>query len=246
MSRLRDMHSRCDLCGATLQPGDVQPELLCVRCSSCHGIYGLLRSDAEELLGRPATPPPASTPEPLDSRWTVSREGEVLRLSWSWYEPSIWVMVIACLVFASLGVGGLLDMVKFKGNTSGQDGGLMMLGMSLISGYVCLLSLVNRTSITASRQTGLEVRHGPLPSFHLSRTLEMRDIRQLYGKHHPHPRRDREFYELRVLLADGSNKRLLSNRHTAEQVLFLERMLEDHLGVRDQPVPGEFKPGPRG
>jgi hypothetical protein len=30
---------------------------------------------------------------------------------------------------------------------------------------------------------------------------------------------------------------------SAEQVLFLERTLEDHLGVRDQPVPGEFKAG---
>jgi hypothetical protein len=200
------------------------------------------------MLARSASPssPPASTREPLDSRWSVSHEGELLHVSWNWYEPAIWVLVLFCLGFAGLGVGGLLGMVKFKGDPSGQRGGLMALGMSVAAGYGSLLSLVNRTRIEASRQTGLKVRHGPLPSLHLSRTLEPRDIRQLYGKHHPHPRKEREFYELCVLLQDGSSKGLMSSRLTAEQVLFLERTLEDHLGVRDQPVPGEFKPDVQG
>ncbi|QRK13244.1 hypothetical protein JQX13_26365 [Archangium violaceum] len=54
------MHSRCGICGASLQEGDVQPEALCVRCSTCGGIYGLLRSEAEALLARAGRVPPAT------------------------------------------------------------------------------------------------------------------------------------------------------------------------------------------
>ena len=115
---------------------------------------------------------------------------------------------------------------------------------SLVFGYVALLKLFNHTRIEASPRKGLEVWHGPIPCFIRSPTVDRRDIRQLYGQG-PVNQQLKEgsvyTYELRVLSRDGGSRMLVGEELSPEQVLFLERTLEEHLGIVDEPVPGELK-----
>ncbi|WP_157232236.1 hypothetical protein [Hyalangium minutum] len=40
----------------------------------------------------------------------------------------------------------------------------------------------------------------------------------------------------------GGTEHLVGAGLSAQEVLFLERALEGHLGIEDRPVPGDFKP----
>jgi hypothetical protein len=225
------MHSQCGICHAPLREGDIQLEQQSVSCSHCGGLYGLLHRESPEENPK--------LPKPL---WTFEREGDVLRMSWSWYKPVVWAVLLLLVLI----LGGLLSkaagwLKPTNGTETEALGGAVV--VLVLFGYPVLLSFFNRTLIEASPRTGLKIRHGPLPFFR-PRTLRIEEIRQLYGQQHQYKNKGRAsyVYELRVLLEDGSTRGLLSGGLSAEEVLFLERTLESHLGIEDRPVPGDFKP----
>ncbi|QRK13245.1 hypothetical protein JQX13_26370 [Archangium violaceum] len=171
------------------------------------------------------------------------REGDVLHVSWSWGgDPvSICMNALMAIGFGGLGLAGLLGEFEVPARQALVPWSFLV--MSLFLGYEVLLRLVNRTSVEASPRTGISVRHGPLPWFVLPSVVEARDLYQLYGQKCAELVRGRirQVYQLRVLCRDGRSRKLVSKELSAEQVLFLERTLEAHLGVRDAPVPGELK-----
>jgi hypothetical protein len=242
------MHSHCELCRAPLREGDIQLEQQSVTCSSCGRLYGLTRWEAEELqkLRKGASglhqEVPEENPLPPKPHWTIEREGDVLRLSWSWYRPVVWV-VLGMLLLILAGLVPIAAGWREPTNGSSRDAWGSVLVVLVLFGYPSLLSLFNRTHIEASPGTGLMIRHGPLP-WHRARTLKTEEIRQLYGQRHQFKNKGRAsyMYELRVLLGDGSTRHLIGGGLSAEEVLFLERTLESHLGIEDRPVPGDFKP----
>jgi hypothetical protein len=252
------MISRCDICRATLQEGDVHAEALYVKCSSCGSLYGLLRSDAEAHLaarGRSTAslPAPAGQEDappdpqsgPAQPGFDLVREGEILRLSWSWYAPHVWLLPILSFIFGLVGWAGLTTELKLKnGGTLPAWAAWALIAFCLLILYSFLMNLLNHTTIQASRRDGLQVRHGPVPTLIPSPRLEMRDIRQLYAKERQrrHKGHVSYTYELHVLLHDDTSRKLAEiGLKNAEQVLFLERTLEEHLGVKDRPIPGELK-----
>ncbi|HZH77277.1 MAG TPA: hypothetical protein VEY88_14705 [Archangium sp.] len=259
------MHSRCDLCGANLRAGDAQPEALYVKCSTCGGLYALMRSEAKEMLAnkgisqqvietlieepgestaRSGTAASGPTPR-LKAGWKVEREGDVLHIRWPWFSNMFWGAAVACLLAGYVGWAGSQGLWRMKGGSPmGPESIWTFSTASLVFGYVALLKLFNHTRIEASPRRGLEVRHGPIPCFIRSPTVDIRDIRQLYGQG-PENQRIKEgsvyTYELRVLSRDGGSRTLVGEELSPEQVLFLERTLEEHLGIVDEPVPGELK-----
>jgi hypothetical protein len=115
--------------------------------------------------------------------------------------------------------------------------------------YGTIAAFVNRTTI-AVRGDLLSIRHGPLP-WGRNEEVAVGDIAQLYteeeisrGKRGP----DRT-YHLYALLRSGERIRLLETLPQPEQALWLEQRIEDHLGIADAPVPGEWagarEPAPR-
>lgn len=223
------MLSRCDLCGAHLQEGDALPETLCVRCSTCGGLYAVTTA--------------VDAPQRLDDGWEMAREGDVLHVSWSWsWGPvDLWLNTLVFLGLVGLGLAGLLG--AYTPSADQEMLPWLLLASSPFIGYGVLLRSVNRTRIEASPRTGISVRHGPLPWFVLPRTVDAHELRQLYGQKRTEFARGKfkQVYQLRVLCRDGSSRKLVSKELSAEQVLFLERTLEAHLGVRERLVPGELK-----
>jgi hypothetical protein len=242
------MHSQCGICHAPLREGDIQLEQQSVSCSQCGGLYGLTRWEIAELRKQRQDTSglhqegPEENPKLPKPYWTFERKGDVLRLSWSWYKPVVWAVLLLLVLI----LGGLLSKAAgWLKPTNGTDtealGGAVV--VLVLFGYPVLLSFFNRTLIEVSPGTGLRIRHGPLPWFS-PRPLKTEEIRQLYGRQYQYKNKGRAsyVYELRVLLEDGSTRHLLSGGLSAEEVLFLERTLESHLGIEDRPVPGDFKP----
>lgn len=223
------MLSRCDLCGAHLQEGDALPDTLCVRCSTCGGLYAVTTA--------------VDAPRRLDDGWEMAREGDVLRVSWSWsWGPvDLWLNGFVVLGLVGLGLAGVLGLYTLNENQEMLP--WLFLVMSLFVGCGLLLRSVNRTFVEASPRTGISVRHGPLPWFVPPSAVEAHELRQLYGQKRTEfaAGKFKQVYQLRVLCRDGSSRKLVSQKLSAEQVLFLERTLEAHLGVWDRLVPGELK-----
>jgi hypothetical protein len=160
-----------------------------------------------------------------------------------------WVMAFSCLLNGGLAVAGFKGLLRTRrGQLVGEEIGWILTAVTLFFGYMALLQLINHTRIEASPRRGLQVRHGPLPWFTPSLTVDMREIRQLYGlryENQTHRAGGNDTYELRVLSQDGSSRLLVGRELSREQVLFLERTLEEHLGIVDEHVSGELTK-PRG
>jgi hypothetical protein len=97
---------------------------------------------------------------------------------------------------------------------------------------------VNRTRI--SIESGdLIVRHGPLP-WPGNRTIPTDDLTQLYCEEHIGSKGSRS-YSLNAMTKSAKKKiSLLARLPDADQVLYLEQLLEQRLGLVDVPVAGEF------
>lgn len=232
------MHSHCTICKAELRPGDVDLERQYVSCSSCGSMF-TFRKTHEELLRADG----AMVDRLPNSRWTYERKEDLVRLSWPWSFAGarFLAVLLGCALVGTLPV--VFGWVSFAG-----DGHLEALPIAiaalLLFGYPLLLSAFNRTFIEASPGAGVRVRHGPLPWVSLPRSVRRLDISQLYAKRLTRMRQGGidAIYELRVQHPNGSTELLVGDGLSAEEVLFLERTLEQHLGIDDRPVRGEFKP----
>jgi hypothetical protein len=94
--------------------------------------------------------------------------------------------------------------------------------------YWTLCALVNRTRITVARGV-LSVRHLPLP-WPGGGTCVAREIDDLYCEER-RGRRGTIFYDLCARFRSGRTGRLLMGLATREEVLVVERLLEERLGI---------------
>jgi hypothetical protein len=128
-----------------------------------------------------------------------------------------------------------------------QNADLMMLifpvlhvavGFSLT--YYTLAGIYNRTFISVGRGT-VSIEHRPIPWFG-NRTLQASEISQLYteqittrGKNGP-----RVSYQLSVVSQENKKIKLLTGLDTPDAARYIERQVEDWLGIRDRRVEGEI------
>lgn len=108
---------------------------------------------------------------------------------------------------------------------------LCILGM-LAGGYLALVFLVNRTTLQADKK-GLTVQHGPLP-LRQSVFVPRSELYQLFVRVHT-GRYTR--YSLCALTANGIQT-LIHEEYNPSELRRIEEMIEDRLGIVDQPVSG--------
>ncbi len=133
---------------------------------------------------------------------------------------------------------------------------LAFLIIGLVGGYMALAGVVNKTVIRLGRR--LSIRHGPLP-WPGNRTIDAARIRQLYvvrreryrwhrihdHRHDLHTLREPvlvTWFALRAVLDDGTSLTLIDRIDDEEEAAWLERAIEQRLGIADQPVRSEFSP----
>jgi hypothetical protein len=98
---------------------------------------------------------------------------------------------------------------------------------------------VNKTHIRADQRT-LSVKHGPLPWPKGNKEIAIRNLQQLFVQEKS-GNKGHKYHILSAQLKDGKILTLLPNvSATPEELLHLERSIEDYVGIPDHPVIGEM------
>ncbi len=185
-------------------------------------------------------PIPLGLPEGM----TLQHDEHYLRVRWRWFTLAEIATVLVCALLA----GAALALYNETKSSYANDSVwlilfliLCFLGVSIALLYYSLALLINTTTITVQHGL-LSIQHAPLPWWG-SRTLPAEEFQQFYCKQHvSRGKYGPSFtYELHAILRNKQRIKLLSGISEPEKVLFLEQLIEDHLGVVDRPVIGEYK-----
>lgn len=230
----------CPECNAPLAPPPGRTQFFCSFCGSTIVIppeYQQLEerssADVEDDELRPT---------PDLTKFEIDKFGDELTVSWSWRSWILAFLIPFALFWNAIVIGMGVGMFA-----SGSI--LMMIGYFFIPhvwvgiglAYVILALLFNRTTIYVNRDS-LSVRHGPLP-WKTPKPISVQDLQQLYVKQKiSHGKNGSSAsYTLEAMLKDGRSQTLISQNQDENTPIALERMIEVHLGIRDQRVKGEHR-----
>ena len=98
----------------------------------------------------------------------------------------------------------------------------------------------NKTTVSVSHSF-VEFKISPVP-FGFKKLIPSSSIEQVYCKEVVKKSKDGSSvtFEVRVILKDRKNIRLVSGLELSEQALFLEHEIESYLGIKDVEVKGEL------
>jgi hypothetical protein len=174
-------------------------------------------------------------------RLDLSRTNYELAISYRWRNPVAYFLIFFCLFW-----DGFLVMWYGIGLTVGSGMPAVFflfplihvaVGVGLTYYTICLF--VNKTLIRADQRT-LSVKHVPLPWPRGNKEIPVRNIEQLFVEEKT-GNKGHKYHILSAQLKEGKTITLLPNvSATPEELLHLERSIEDYLGIPDQPVRGEM------
>lgn len=258
------MQISCPSCKNPVMFEDINHKKRIAKCASCHEVFRFSEDDltttnsshkaneldtpdAQETKEESHTKAPPrsadSSQEPalfaLPSGVTLQRDEQQLRIHWRWYTPVAYLMVFIGIAWNV----SLLSMIwkTFSGDFIAEvvPCFFLVFGFGLI--YAGIVFLVNETTISVQHKT-LSIRHTPLP-WSGNRTFSVDDLEQFFCKQHI-CRKKRETsvgYGLYAISRNGKQIEILNGIEDPEKVWFIERILEEHLGIADQRVFGEYK-----
>lgn len=161
--------------------------------------------------------------------------GTRVEITRRWFGPTHLFMLLFC-VFWDAGVGSGYAAAISKGDWGFLLFSLLHLGAGVWLTYFTIAGLLNRTWIGIASGT-LTIRHGPLP-WRGNRTLDRDDIRALHARTKP-GRKGHISHTLNAVLKGGTEITLLNNLSSAEQSLYLERVIKEELGFEEPLRAGE-------
>ena len=192
---------------------------------------------------RPAVPLPdglvltvGQPAPPADYRSAAGGSGE-LTLTRRWFGPQHLFMLFFCIAWDAFLVFWYGIAIKSGGPWIMFVFPIAHLAVGVGITYSALCGLLNRTVIQI-KDGVLSVRHGPIPA-RGNRTIPVHEVRQLYTEEVVGSK-GAKTYKLNAVVASGSAHALASDLSNPQQALFIERAVEDHLGLADQPVAGAF------
>ncbi len=233
------MQLYCQSCEKMILAEDVNIELAIAKCRACNAVFNFSETIAAKRRRKPEAKPP--------KRLEIVDTGSELAIRWKWFTHTVWFLLLFCIFwdgFLVMWYGIGLAQLWAKG---GDFGAIVMLLFPVIHvaigvglTYFVISTFVNRTSIVVALGQ-LELRHGPLP-WPGSRVLQVIDIEQFYCVENRGSRKSRQSsFELHVLMKNEEKIKLLTALEYEEFALFLEQKLEDHLGIVDELVVGEYR-----
>lgn len=185
----------------------------------------------------PATSEEPLTPLPQGLQVLHDRDSFIIRRRW--FSPLAIFLVFFTIfwngfmvVWMSIALGsGAWHMAAF-----GSLHALVGIGMA----YFCVASFVNQTDVSVDPNY-LSVRHYPLP-WPGSKRLRVHSIKQLYTKQRISRSKNgvNVSYQLFVITDDNREQKLLSGLADSTQAKYIEREMEDVIGIRNVPVSGEY------
>jgi hypothetical protein len=222
----------CPSCGERSASSLRSVDRVLFRCRRCGSIHDGGHDGGALPVVRPLVPMPRGiTVEAAPAAPAGYRDAPTVRrlvLVHRWYSGASWGMLLFTLVWLAFAT------------RAGRELQVVPVLMGVIVLYVSLAGLVNRTTFAIADEV-LTIRHGPLP-WPGKRDLPVREIAQLYCEEEVvrHRNGSRSNYHLGAVMRDGTKRRLVANLPAPEHALFLEQRLEEHLGIADVPVEGEY------
>lgn len=248
----RSVSVSCPKCAAPVPAEDVNIVRLVAKCRGCGNVFSFI----EQVGAAPAAPRPApaplavvampagidlqrtEVPSPTLGYRDAPRQAGRLVITRRWFQPQ----AIFLIVFAVFWNGFLVNWytIAFK-----SDGPLIMFLFPLLHvsaglwiTYQGLTGLLNRTTITLADGI-LAVKHGPIPA-RGNRTLETSDVQQLYTEEIVGSKGGKT-YNLMVVVKSGPTVALAKGLTSPQQALYIEQVVEEHLGIPDAPVLGSYE-----
>jgi DNA-directed RNA polymerase subunit RPC12/RpoP len=242
----------CSNCGAALP----EPELdsrdgRTVKCPFCGARTPLAIPADQEVQASTATSTRSLTPRNDAIRSKVPRPDSVkmtqgpdgLRLSYRWFSPVFFFLLFFCIAWDSF----LVFWYAMALGGKGPDGAFSLIaiifpiahvavGVGLT--YFVIAGFLNRTTIDVN-QDELRVAHGPVP-WKGNRRIPTDDLDQLYSSQNRNQSENSHSYAVSALLKDGRKVTLIGMFHNDEEARFIERTIEDYLGLEHHPVAGEL------
>jgi hypothetical protein len=248
------MQVKCTSCGAEIAARDVNLDRLLAKCATCNAVF-----DISRLVPRPAGGAPGvrtRRPVEMPKRIRILTDDlvpatDAYRASASptthfvvergWFTPSLIFLVFFCCIwdgFLFIWYGSLVQHGLHGGGIVAFVFPIFHVTAGAVVTYTTVCGFVNRTRISIE-SGNLVVRHGPLP-WPGNRTIPTEDLTQLYCEENIGSKGSRS-YSLNAMTKSSTKKiSLLASLPDAEQVLYLEQLLEQRLGLVDVPVAGEF------
>jgi hypothetical protein len=180
---------------------------------------------------------------PIPQKFVVDRRGDSLSVSWRWYRAAQHLPLFAfCIAWDAFLV------YWYFAPEPGEVGWLHYVfpiahvSVGLFLSYTVLAGLFNRTIVSASRGA-LKIQHTGLP-WPGNRELPRDSVRQLYVKEERRRAKRRSnddvvTYDLCALLESQREVELLDGLEELGHARYLERVFEQHLGIKDRTVPDE-------
>jgi hypothetical protein len=225
----------CQKCKTELHPADIDVDNLRAVCRHCGWAFGVSSSPYRQdtslarvkelpidgLQRRPNLPRPAAvdiTSDPVPT--IVYRQPS---------EPLANATLIGTVVMFTVGAVGKMLADGFV------DLAWAFSAVGLVALYMASAAVLNRWIIELG-EFDLTVRRGPLPTV-ADRTIDWRDIDQLYVVQSSNAAATH--YSLMARLSDKSVA-LVSLLDNPLHALFIEQVIEHHLGIDDAYVDGEY------
>ena len=226
----------CKNCGSQLKPESISTELNAARCTHCNALFAISLPERKDSAGQQTGPRPKV---PMPERFEVSELGHEFVLTRRWFSPGLFFLLFFCIIWNGFMVvwhtislsTGLWFMSLF---------GLIHTAVGIGLAYGTLAGFLNTTQIKVGRGN-LSLRHGPIP-WKGNKAIPAHSVRQIYGKEMIKNSKNGTYkrYSVEVVLDTNKRETLVKGLEEAEQALFIEQQVEQHLGIQDRATPGEI------
>ncbi|MDQ8193259.1 hypothetical protein QEH59_02405 [Coraliomargarita sp. SDUM461004] len=177
---------------------------------------------------------------PLPANLEILHDRDALIIRRKWFSVFAFFLALFTLIWNGFMVVWMTIALKNGAWPMAAFGSIhAMVGIFLA--YFCVASFVNKTDISIDPNY-LKVRHYPLP-WRGAKKLRVHEIQQLYCKEHIHRSKNgmNISYHLLAITNNRREQKLLSGLQEASQAQFIEREIENILGLKDIPVAGEHR-----
>ncbi len=179
----------------------------------------------------------------LPKGMTLQQQPDFLRVHWRWFSPAVFFLLFFCIIWNTFVFGFISNGPKITDLFSLFFNlfPLIHATVGIVIAYITLAMFINDTTLTVQNNQ-LSIRHAPLPWWG-NQSVRTDELEQLYCREHvSHTKNGTTYsYELHAILRTGKQLKLLSGLDDPEKVFFVEQCVEDHLGITDRAVPGEYK-----
>lgn len=231
---------KCPSCHGPLQVPDNHERFFCQFCGSPVVLADALGSgDAGESMPSPRH---SEARVPIPEKLQIQDFGDELTIRFRWFRWSVLFLIPFCIAWNAFLVGWY----AMAGQMQGMPGPLRIVflvfpiahvavGLGLI--YAVLTMLFNRTTIRI-RHGALDIRHGPI-FFPGNRTISVDELEQLDCRSETSRTSKGGIQTTQTLharLKNGKTIKLLSCMEEGDVIRAVEQLVEQHLGIRDEPT----------